>query len=358
MRFKPPTMLRNRKVRSLLAAGSVLVAVGGLAFAQAVPAHADPTETLVVVGSDTIQDVWNAFTTQAMAPGLAGSYNATNPATGAINEPITPTDGWAVQNSIVPNPTAANPLAPGTCSFERPNGSGQGVASLRLALNASSTNASKAPGPVGLGCVDIARSSSVPDVAGTALSYVPFGIDELSRLPPARPAARPASNCPTFTADLGNGTHRAQHRDGGEHHRSRRGPVHQGEPDHACTTAARSPSEAPSTGLPVHRPLSPRVPRRSTCTCRSLVLVPGRSGRAPTGSTSPTASPCVHDHIINGALAPPMTVTSASRSRSTTVPPCPPTRSVTARSLSPSTSRSTPATTRASTVRSSRTSPA
>src|ERR1700722_16646608 len=175
MRFKPPTPLRSHRVRSLFVAGAVLAAVGGTALAQAVPALADSQPPLVPVGSDTIQDVWNAFTNGTPADSAAGisavpaalvsgevaSYNATNPATGAINENITPQDGWAVSQGTVPNPTATFPLAAGDCSFARPNGSGQGIAALRLALNASSTKgAAKAIAPFpGLGCVDIARSS-------------------------------------------------------------------------------------------------------------------------------------------------------------------------------------------------------
>ena len=300
MRFKPSTILRKRKLRNVAAAGAVLAAVSGLAFAQAVPAHADPTLTLVVVGSDTIQDVWNAFTTQAFAPGLAGSYNATNPASGAINEQITPTDGWAVQNNIVPNPTAANPLAPGTCSFERPNGSGQGVAALRLALNASSTNAGKAAGPVGLGCVDIARSSSVPDAAGTALSWVPFGIDELAGS--TGPADCSGTNCPTFTADLGNGTT---------------------VPNTATVASTIEPLAAQFTKANLNT-----LYNCGTVTIGSTVIWPAGSPTAePTGAQTidlyqpqagsgtrsfwesangisyPDTSPCVHDHIINGALS-------------------------------------------------------
>jgi hypothetical protein len=302
MRFKPPTMLRKRKVRTMLAAGSVLVAVSGLAFAQAAPAHADPTITLVVVGSDTIQDVWNAFTTQSFAPGVAGSYNATNPVTGAINEVITPTDGWAVQNGIVPNPTATNPLAPGTCSFDRANGSGQGVAELRLALNASSTEAGKSPGPVGLGCVDIARSSSVPDFAGTALSWVPFGIDELAGS--SGPAScTPASNCPTFTADLGNGTT---------------------VPNTQTVASVIEPGAALFTkadlnnlyncidvteGGVTYWPFQTGVTQPGGTQQIDLYQPQSGSGtrafwESSNGISYPDASPCVHDHIINGALAP------------------------------------------------------
>jgi phosphate transport system substrate-binding protein len=216
-------MLRKHKVRSLLVASAVLAAVGGTAFAQTAPvAKADPQTTLVAVGSDTIQDVWNAFTNgtpagngqtavaAALAPGLVASYNATNPATGAINEAITPTDGWAVTQGTVPNPTAVHPLAPGDCSYARPNGSGQGVANLRLALNAASTHATAAVAPVaGLGCVDIARSSSSVDVTDTNtavdIQYVPFAIDAVTAAT-GPSSCTPSTNCPAFTADLGNGT--------------------------------------------------------------------------------------------------------------------------------------------------------
>ena len=226
MRFKPPTMLRKHRVRSLLVAGTVLAAVGGTAFAQAAPAKADPQITLVAVGSDTIQDVWNAFTNGTpagpsgsgvtavnapLAAGLVGSYNATDPATGQINANITPTDGWAVQNGIVPNPTATFPLAAGDCSFARPNGSGQGVGALRVSLNSTSVlGLKKAIAPLpGQGCVDIARSSSSVDTVdnNTAvdLQWVPFAIDAVTGAT-GPTSCTPSTNCPGFTADLGNGT--------------------------------------------------------------------------------------------------------------------------------------------------------
>jgi hypothetical protein len=223
MRFKPPTMLRKRKLRSVLAAGAVLAAVSGIASAQTTTAQADPQTTLVAVGSDTIQDVWNGFTNGSpsggagfpaisapLAPALVASYNATNPATGAFHELITPTDGWAVQNGIVPNPTATFPLPAGDCSFARPNGSGEGRAALRLALNAASTHATNAALPApGLGCVDIGRASSGVDVVdnNTAvdIQWVPFAIDAVT-ISTGPSSCTPATNCPSFTADLGNGT--------------------------------------------------------------------------------------------------------------------------------------------------------
>jgi hypothetical protein len=215
-------MLRSRKLRGVIAAGAVLAAVSGIAFAQT-PAMADPQTTLVVVGSDTIQDVWNGFTNgspaatgfaavpAALSPGQAASYNATNPADGTFHQIITPQDGWALQNGIVPNPLATFPLAPGNCNFDRPNGSGEGVANLRLALNASSTHAGAAVAPVaGLGCVDIARSSSGVDTTdnnpAVDIQWVPFAIDAVTMATGPSTCSGTPNPCPSFTADLGNST--------------------------------------------------------------------------------------------------------------------------------------------------------
>jgi len=223
MRFKPPTMLRKHKLRSLIIAGTVLAVVSGTTLAQSSPAKADPQTALVVVGSDTIQDVWNGFTNgspaatgfaaipAALGAGTAASYNATNPADGTFHQIITPQDGWALQNGIVPNPNANFPLAPGDCNFARPNGSGEGVANLRLALNANSTHATAAFAPAaGLGCVDIARSSSGVDTtdnnAAVDIQWVPFAIDAVTMATGPSTCSGTPNPCPSFTADLGNGT--------------------------------------------------------------------------------------------------------------------------------------------------------
>jgi hypothetical protein len=323
MRFKPPTMLRKRSVRGLLAAGTVVAAVGGMALAQAAPALADPQPTLVAVGSDTIQDVWNAFTngtpagpsgsgiaavSAPLASGLVASYNATNPATGASHEIITPQDGWAVQNDIVPNPTATFPLAAGDCSFARPNGSGEGIASLRFALNASSTHASKAVAPVaGLGCVDIARSSSTVDTVdnnpAVDIQFVPFAIDAVTGAT-GPSSCTPSSNCPSFTADLGNGTTKA-----------------------VTTVASTLGSDIGTASLTqisdlyncqttkigntTYWPQEPKqTPPAGTTAIDLYVPQPGSGTRSFWEGTSAANFPdsavdstCVNDHIINGALA-------------------------------------------------------
>jgi ABC-type phosphate transport system substrate-binding protein len=298
-------MLRKRKVRNMIAAGTMLAAISGVAFAQAAPAHADPTEQLVVVGSDTIQDVWNAFAT-GFGGNNVGSYNAVNPATGAINEVITPTDGWAATNNIVPDPTDAHPLAAGDCSFARPNGSGQGVADLRLALNASSTNATAAPSPKpGLGCVDIARSSSGPSPIGTNpsvdIQYVPFAVDGVTGST-GPTSCTPATNCPAFTADLGNGstlpvTTVASTLGAGVASFTK-----------ADLTALYNCNTATEAGITYWATGSPTAQPAGSTAIDLYQPQPGSGTRSfwegTSGINFPDASPCVHDHIINGALAP------------------------------------------------------
>jgi hypothetical protein len=160
-----------------------------MVLAQTTPALADPTEGLVAVGSDTIQDVDNAFATNLNGNAL-GSYNATNPATNTGGEDITPVDGTSGTN----------------CAYIRPNGSGAGVAALQYSLGDHSTAVVNALTPAlnashpdlpGAGCVDIARSSSAPSnggYAGTdAIQYIPFALDGVTG------ATGPAASQPADT---------------------------------------------------------------------------------------------------------------------------------------------------------------
>ena len=177
MKLKPPALLRKRKLRNLIAVGVAFAGLSSIALAQTTPAMADPTETLVAVGSDTIQDVWNQFATH-LGGNFVGSYNATNPTTNTTGEDITPADGTASVN----------------CAFVRPNGSGAGIAALKYSLGDHSTAVVNALTPAlntshvdlpGAGCVDIARSSSNPgsngNYAGTdAIQYIPFALDAVT----------------------------------------------------------------------------------------------------------------------------------------------------------------------------------
>src|SRR6266568_1344520 len=109
---------RITSVRRLLRVPVVAIAVAGLgaaAIGLAAPAAADPSTTYVTVGSDTVQDVMNQFTSDEF-PGLIGSWDAVNPVTGAAHEDITPKPG---------------------CSMTRPNGSGEGLNALRKSINPS-----------------------------------------------------------------------------------------------------------------------------------------------------------------------------------------------------------------------------
>jgi hypothetical protein len=160
---------RARSMRALLASGVALAGGAGLAFTQVTPAMADPTVTLVAVGADTTQDVYNQFALDLNST-LLGSWNATNPVTGAAQEIITPSDGTSGKN----------------CSFQRPNGSNAGIAALQVAVNPSTSY----PGETALtgtaipqpGCVDIATSSSgVAQQSNTgALVWIPFATDAVA----------------------------------------------------------------------------------------------------------------------------------------------------------------------------------
>jgi hypothetical protein len=191
LKLKPPTMLRSRKLQSLVALGVTFAGLSGFAVSQAVPASADPTETYVVVGSDTIQDVYNAFSL-AFGSNRLGSYNATNPVTGAIAEEITPVDGTGGVN----------------CSFDRPNGSGAGIAALRYNLGDHTVSGLQGTHDPQTGCVDIARSSSAPPTGGyagtDAIQFIPFAIDGVTGS--TGPFAGDPTIGTTFTADEGNGS--------------------------------------------------------------------------------------------------------------------------------------------------------
>jgi hypothetical protein len=189
LKLKPPTSLWKHKLRGLIAVGVVTAAVSGVVVSQSAPAYADPTEKLVAVGSDTIQDVYNQF---ALDEGgnFLGSYNATNPVTGAQNEIITPADGTAGTN----------------CSFARPNGSGPGLGALENAISGP-TKGGTAPLPAA-GCVDIGRSSAGPNTDGSpatgnytganAIQFVPFALDAVTG------AVGPATGGVSFNAPTGD----------------------------------------------------------------------------------------------------------------------------------------------------------
>jgi hypothetical protein len=188
LKLKPPTSLWKHKLSSLIAVSVTVAGVSSLVLTQTTPALADPTQQLVAVGSDTIQDVYNQFGLD-LGGNVLGSYNATNPVTGAIGEEITPVDGTGGVN----------------CSFARPDGSTNGLGALENAIGGTSAGG-LTPLP-GAGCVDIARSSAGPNTTGpatgnytgtNAIQFVPFALDAVTG------AIGPAAGGTTFTAQSGD----------------------------------------------------------------------------------------------------------------------------------------------------------
>jgi hypothetical protein len=196
LKLKPPA-LRSGKLRGLIAVGVIAAGAGSLVL-QSTPAMADPISQYVVVGSDTVQDVYNQFaadfgslTVNGISASEIGSQNATNPVTQTVGEDITPTDGNAFG--------ALTTLSSGgaSCAFVRPNGSGPGVAALEYSMgdltqaaNLTTGNAGQTDAPAA-GCVDIARSSSAtPVIAGQAtpatnpanqaIQLIPFAVDAVT----------------------------------------------------------------------------------------------------------------------------------------------------------------------------------
>ena len=162
MKRKPELHLRGVSRKGIAAASLAMLGFTGLALAQVTPAMADPTEVYVATGSDTIQDVDNQFSID-LSGNTLGSYNAVNPVTAAAHEIITPVKATTGTS----------------CSFARPNGSGEGVAALRFSVNSASGATPPTPAPQA-GCVDIGRSSSGPGTNQSATGqfvYIPFALD-------------------------------------------------------------------------------------------------------------------------------------------------------------------------------------
>lgn len=166
----------TKKAKGLaLAIGAT--ALVGAAVTSGGSASADPKQydaPFVLVGSDTTQDVMNAF---------AGFENG-------INYTPLQSDSATGQKQIVSWDATANGLTT-TCittrtggpSFNRPNGSGAGRTALLAAFTAGATTSVSNCGTGTTspsGQISGARSSSLSSTAGTTLAYVPFARDALS----------------------------------------------------------------------------------------------------------------------------------------------------------------------------------
>lgn len=201
MKVKPPVS-RAARLKSLMAVGAISLGFAGAGIAAAIPASADPSATYVEVGSDTIQDVMNAFAHTA-GGNLFASYLAVNPVTAATHEIITP----AVSST-------AN-IGQFNCSFTRPNGSGEGFKALDASLNPSTTLGQLAVPPQP-GCISVSRSSGAPGSVAQSgpgsldpngnLIYIPFALDAVTGATgPTTAGQSTTTQCVSTTTGCTNG---------------------------------------------------------------------------------------------------------------------------------------------------------
>lgn len=162
--------MKQSRLARIGVTGAALLGVAALALTSASAANADPSptptpgapasyRTYAAVGSDTIQDVYNALTN----------------GTGAVSPDIASWNAFPLGSTIV--------TKNGGPTFARPSGSGNGVLALSKSKNTAGDRlfSNGSGGTVNIADqVDIARSSSGPAAAGTALAYIPFARDAVS----------------------------------------------------------------------------------------------------------------------------------------------------------------------------------
>ena len=177
-------MFNSTRTTRLVKVAAVAAAVGSIAaigFAGNSPAQADPkqyTDPIFGFGSDTLQDVSNAFA--GFSNGVVYPPLQTSAATGT--KQIVSWDAFAPGA----DPTLVNCITTktGAPQIQRPNGSSNGVRALSAAFNVgqrwpAAAGACGATRPMG-GLVDFARSSASVNTTAGPLVYIPFGRDALS----------------------------------------------------------------------------------------------------------------------------------------------------------------------------------
>ncbi|WP_191413615.1 hypothetical protein [Salinibacterium sp. ZJ450] len=134
-------------------------------------AYAEPvSSSVVVVGSDTLQDVMNALANGTSISGGSVRSLAGDSTIGSFDA----TGSTWIQTK------------PNGARFGRPNGSGDGVKALSRSIDGGAYTSATPGSPVGVtitGQVDVARSSSGAGAAANPtgpLLYIPFGRDALS----------------------------------------------------------------------------------------------------------------------------------------------------------------------------------
>lgn len=198
------TMFKSTRKSRLAKIAAATAAVGSIAAIGLVgnsPAQADPkqyTSPIFGFGSDTLQDVTNAFA------GFSFGQNFTPLQTSAATgqRQIVSWDAFPPGTTT---PTAINCITTkvGSPQIQRPNGSGNGVRAISSAFNPGQRWPTTGTGPCGAarsmaGIVDFARSSAGPDQNNPAsptgpLVFVPFGRDYLG-FAYLRPSGNPTTS--------------------------------------------------------------------------------------------------------------------------------------------------------------------
>jgi hypothetical protein len=171
--------------KNLVKGAAVVTTVGAVAALGLVggSAKADPQfpNAFVGVGSDTTQDVLNALSGYAPAPGLTAAQSRYEPAIASNGSQL------LSFNALNPDPAGDTCITTklGGPAFDRPNGSGNGREALSRAEDGTGWGTVACTGAttadVG-GQIDFARSSSGPASGdtGTALTYSVLGRDAVS----------------------------------------------------------------------------------------------------------------------------------------------------------------------------------
>jgi len=178
----------RRKTASLVGALAIAgsgLGVAGLA-ATGTSAHADPAffASKVGVGSDTIQDVFDAYSGADPYPPASNAKYYVPLVSDSASK------GWTV-SSFDAIPAGGTPAAPGCITtklngpaFDRPNGSSNGITALTDSINGTAWQASTGSctgAAVGItNQIDFARSSRGPKTTGSTLTFIPFARDGVS----------------------------------------------------------------------------------------------------------------------------------------------------------------------------------
>ncbi len=175
---------------------ATMMASLGTQVISAAPAVADPQypSSFVGVGSNTTQDLFNAFAGAAPFPVTTSQPTAyytplhSSNATGDIG-----IVSWEAVDPVSGNPGCLGGGAkPGFAEIDRPNGSGSGAKALSDANDTDEWNVASgcgqtvaggtAGGNDATGQIDFARSSSGPTGVGNQLTFIPFARDGVTYL--------------------------------------------------------------------------------------------------------------------------------------------------------------------------------